>query len=172
MCYKSSLINATSTSLPLVAQSVFLKSRLSTLTAQTYISNIISISVWNFYCMEKEPVIYTALPRIFTLTNAEWGSGEGFLGLLGFRQVKDNWNVVCGDAPFLDPKVTSKETDCCCFVLVWIYLFHGALQTGQHSFSKCWSVSLWPRLCGRSGRKRQVYLHGVWSSQSSKVAGR
>ena len=91
---KSRLSNATSTSLPSVAQSVFLKSRLSTLTAQTYISTIISIFVWNFYCIEKEPVINTALPTIFTLTDPECSSGEGFLGLLGFRQVKDNWNVV------------------------------------------------------------------------------
>lgn len=72
-------------------------------------------------------MITTALPRSFTLTDPVCGSGEGFRGLPGFRQGKDDPNVVCGDTPFLDTNVTSKVTHSDCFVLVWWYLFHGAL---------------------------------------------
>lgn len=58
--------------------------------------------------MEKEPVINTALPGIFTLTDPECGSGEGFTGLFGFRKEKDDLHVACYDAPFLDTNVPLK----------------------------------------------------------------
>lgn len=72
-------------------------------------------------------MITTALPRSFTLTHPVCGSRESFRGLPGFRQGKDDLNVVCGDTPLLDTNVTSKVTHSGCFVLVWRYLFHGAL---------------------------------------------
>lgn len=80
-----------------------------------------------FYCAEKETVIHTALPKSFTLTDPECSSGEGFIGLFGFRQEKDDLDVVCAEAPFLDMNVTSKDTHSCCSVLMWSYLFHGPL---------------------------------------------
>lgn len=58
--------------------------------------------------MEKEPVINTALPGTFTLTDPECGSGEGFTGLFGFRQEKDDLDVARDDAPFLDTNVPLK----------------------------------------------------------------
>lgn len=45
--------------------------------------------------MKKEPMINTTLPGIFTLTDPECDSGEGFIGLFGFRQEKDDLDVVC-----------------------------------------------------------------------------
>lgn len=62
-------------------------------------------------------MINTALPRSFTLTDPGCGSGEVLIGLFGFRQEKDDLDVVCDEAPFLGKNVTSKDTHSYCSLL-------------------------------------------------------
>ena len=110
-----------------------------------YFKHHFNFSLKFFNCAEEEAVIHTALPRSFTLTDPECGSGEGFIGLFGFKQEKDDLDVVCAEAPFLDANVTSKVSVTAhsrCSVLVWSYLFHGALETQDHSYSTNWSKIL------------------------------
>lgn len=76
--------------------------------------------------MWKEKLLKAALPRSFTLTDPECGSGKSFRGLFDFRQERDDLVVVCDEASFLDMKVISNDTHSCCSVLMWNCLFHRA----------------------------------------------